>query len=124
MKKGITNIIFSACLLVFYIGIIMYVFFAVIDITTSDNFGCAMIFEIIGFLLLAYFILGNLFSKPIKTGFFVPLILATVLYTIILDVINIALSMIMPQVFFILLNFVLLFIYCLVSIPMYIMGRR
>lgn len=123
MRKG-TAAILAGCLLAFYIGIIMYVFFAILYIETPANFGSAIVFEIIGFLLLIYFVIGNLLSKRIKTGFFVPLVMATVIYTLILDVINIAFIITMPHVFFVLLNLVLLFIYCLISIPMYIMGKR
>jgi hypothetical protein len=122
-KREVTATL-STLLIAFYVAIIMYVFFAILHIDTLANFETGIAFEIIGFVLLAYFILGNIFSKPIKTGFFVPLILATVVYTVILDVINIACITTMPHSFFILFNFILLFVYCLVSIPMYIMGRR
>lgn len=114
----------TGCLLAFYIAIIMYVFFAILHIETLANFESAMAFEIIGFLLLIYFVMGNLLSKRIKTGFLVPLVTITVIYTVILDVINIVFIITMPHIFFVLLNFVLLFIYCLISMPMYILGRR
>lgn len=114
----------SALVLCFYFALIMFVFFAVLHINLFVNFGSAMAFEIIGFVVLAYFVMGNILSKPIKTGFFVPLIMVTVIYTLILDVINIALVLMMPHALFVLANFILLFIYCLISIPMYIMGRR
>ena len=123
MKKGITSIL-SGCLLAFYIGIIMYVFFAVLHRDTLANFTCAMAFELIGFLLLAGFIMGNILFQRIKTGFFVPLIVITVIYTILLHVVNIAFIAAVPTVFFVLINFCLLFIYCLLSMPMYIMGRK
>lgn len=123
MKKGLTCAL-SGCLLAFYIGIIMYIFFAVLHIEALANFESAMVFEIIGFLLLSYFVLGNILSKQIKVGFFVPLLMITVIYTVILDVINIACIITIPHAFFILFNIVLLFIYCLISIPMYIMGKR
>lgn len=123
MKKGHIAIL-AGCLLAFYIGIIMYVFFAVLHIQIFANFESAMIFEIIGFLLLSYFVMSNLLSKRIKAGFFVPLVMVTVIYTVILDVINIVCIITMPHVFFVLLNVVLLFVYCLVSMPMYIMGRK
>ena len=122
-KKGLT-IGLSAFAICFYIFIVMYVFFAILHVDTLANFEMGMAFEIIGFLLLTYFILGNIISKPIKTGFFVPLLMVTVLYTILLDVINIALITSMPHVFFVLVNFILLFIYSVISIPMYIMGKR
>lgn len=81
-------------------------------------------FGIIGFLALAYFIFCNMFSNPIKVGYFVPLVMTTVIYTIVLDVINIACITSVSSVFFTLIHLVVLFVYCLVSIPMYLMGRR
>jgi len=123
MRKGVTTII-SACFLAFYIGIIMYIFFAILHVETFANFISAMAFEIIGFVFLIYLVMGNLLSKRIKVGYFVPLIMVTVIYTVILDTINIAFIITMPHGGFLLLNFVLLFVYCLISIPMYIMGKR
>lgn len=123
MRRGIATIL-SGCLLAFYIGIMMYTFFAVLHIEALANFESAMAFEIIGFLFLAYLIIGNLLSKRIKIGFFAPLIVATAAYTVILNVINIACVATMPHPFFVLFNFVLLFLYCLISMPIYIMGRR
>lgn len=122
-KKGVT-VALTTFIIAFYVAIIMYVFFAVLHIDALANFISAMTFEIIGFCLLTYFVLGNILAKPIKIGYFVPLILVTVVYTIALDVINLACVATMSNVFFVLVNLVLLFIYCLVSIPMYIMGRR
>lgn len=81
-------------------------------------------FGIIGFLALAYFIFCNMFSNPVKVGYFVPLVMTTVIYTIVLDVINIACITSVSSVFFTLIHLVILFVYCLVSIPMYLMGRR
>lgn len=81
-------------------------------------------FGIIGFLALAYFIFCNMFSNPVKVGYFVPLVMTTVIYTIVLDVINIACITSVSSVFFTLIHLVVLFVYCLVSIPMYLMGRR
>lgn len=123
MKKALT-IALSMFLMIFYFGIIMYMFFAVLHINILANFECALIFEIIGFLLLIYFVLNNILVKGLKTGFFVPLIFITVIYTIILNVINIVCIAIMPRLFFLLTNFLLLFIYCLISFPIYIMGKR
>lgn len=122
-KKGLTTAL-TTFIIAFYAVIIMYVFFAVLHIDTLANFVSAMIFEIVGFCLLTYFVLGNILAKPIKTGYFVPLILATVVYTVALDVVNIACVTAMSNVFFVLVNLILLFIYCLVTIPMYVMGRR
>ncbi len=124
MKKGSLSIFLSVGALIFYIGIVLFVFFAVLHIENLSNFWSALIFELVGFAFLAYFIIVNFSSKPIKTGYFVPLVLITVIYTVILDVVNFALITIVPDVFFILIHLVLLFIYCVVSIPMFIMGKR
>jgi hypothetical protein len=109
---------------VFYVAIILYVFYAVLNINTLENCVSALVFEIIGFIALAYFILCNMFSKPIKVGYFVPLLMVTVIYTIVLDIVNIVCITSVSSAFFTLLHLVILFIYCLVSIPMYLMGRR
>jgi len=119
MKK-----ILSCFLWVFYVAIIMYVFFAVLKIDTLDNFVSALVFEIIGFVALAYFVFCNMFSRPIKIGYLIPLIMTTVIYTIALDVINFACITSVSSVQFTLIHLILLFVYCLVSIPMYLMGRR
>lgn len=122
-KKGLTAIL-STIVISFYIAIIMYVFFDILNIDTLANFSAALIFEIIGFCILAYFILGNILKKPIKTGYFVPLIMITVVYTVALDVINLAYVTTMAHEFFVLINLIVLCIYFVIAIPMYIMGRR
>ncbi|MDE6026206.1 MAG: hypothetical protein K2G45_12240 [Lachnospiraceae bacterium] len=122
-KKGLTKIL-SIFIICFYIAIIMYIFFAVLNINALVNYESALVFEIIGFVLLAYFVLGNIFAKPIKTGYFVPLIMITVIYTIVLNVVNLICVTYMANVFFVLINLIVLFVYCLISIPMYIMGRK
>ena len=124
MRRGLLCISLSISALIFYIGIVLYSFFAVLHIQALANFGSAVLFELIGFAFLAYFIIVNLSTKPIKTGYFVPLVIVTVIYTVFLDVINFACVMIMPPIFFVLLHLTLLFLYCVISIPMYIMGKR
>ncbi len=122
MKKGL-SLFLTSFMLVFYFGVVVFILFSVVHIDTLANFVYGMIFESLGFLLLVYFILGG-FIRHIKTGFFVPLILVTIVYAIILNVINITLIALLDDVLFVLLNIVLLFIYCLISIPMFIMGKK
>ena len=119
MKKGL-----SCFLWIFYVTIVLYVFFAVLNIDTLENCVSALIFEIIGFFALAYFICCNMFLRSVKVGYFVPLVMVTVIYTIVLDIVNIAYVASIRSVLFILIHLVVLFIYSLVSIPMYLMGRR
>ena len=105
---------------VFYVAIILYVFFAVVNINMTENFITALTFEIIGFLVPAYLLL----VKPVKIGFFVPLMVVTLIYTIALDVVNITCTSIVVPSFFTLIHLIILFIYCLISVPMYVMGKR
>lgn len=123
MKK-MMSLVCSVFLYVFYLAIIMYVFFAIVQIHLLANFAIGMAFQLIGFLALAFLLFCNFFNKPLKPGFAVPLIAISVIYTFILDFINIAWIALIECRFFFLIHFVLLFLYGVVSLPMYIMGRR
>lgn len=123
MDKKRLTVGLSAFVFALYIVIILYVLFAVLHIQTYTNFIEALIFQIIGFVLLAWCVFGSILSRSIKTGFLIPLITTTILYTILLNILNIWAVMIVSNVFFTLLHFILLLVYCLISIPMYIMGR-
>ena len=122
-KKRLVPIM-STFMICFYIVIVLFTFFAVLHIDVLSNFLMALVFEIIGFVLLAYFILGNVWSKSLKVGYFVPLLMVTVIYTILLDVINMLFVATMIKSHFILVNLILLFVYCMIAIPMYVMGKN
>ena len=122
-KRGLA-LVFSMLMMIFYVIILAYSFFVVLNIDAIANYEMSIIFEGIGIIALLYFICGNILMKPIKTGYFVPLLIVTILYTVILDFLNLFLINSMPHVRFVLVNMILLFIYCLVSIPMYVMGRK
>lgn len=111
-------------ILAFYAGIVMYLLFALLYREDSVNFGSAVVFEIISLVLLVYLVMGNILSKQIKTGYFIPLIMAAVVYTVVLDGVNIAYIANMTQPGFVLMHLILLFIYCLISMPIFVMGRR
>lgn len=119
MKK-----ILSIFLLGFYIVIILYLLLAILNINTLKNFSSALLFEIIGFFILAYFIFCNVFSTTVKIGYFIPLLLSTLIYTIVLNIVNIVFITSVSSVFFTLIHLLILFVYCLISIPIYLMGRR
>ena len=118
MKKREITIALSAILFVFYVSTILYVSIGVM------NYFSSIIYQVIGFVFLAYFIFCNIVSRSMKTGYLVPLIIATVLYTVAVNVVNVALVASIPHVFFVLINRGLLILYALVSIPMYVMGRK
>nr|WP_297864609.1 hypothetical protein [uncultured Acetatifactor sp.] len=123
MKKGNVAVM-TGCILAFYVGIIMFIYFPVLHINEADNFKAAMTFEVIGLLALFLLIIGNIVLPHVKTGYFVPLIMVTAAYTIIRNIITMVFVGFMPSVVFILLNLILLFLYCLLSIPMYMMGKK
>lgn len=122
-KKGLAAGL-AAFIVVFYFAIILYVLFAIQHINTLDNCVAALIFEFIGFVALGYFVMNGVWLKHIKIGYFVPLVLMTILYTIALDIVNIACVVSVKTTTFVLINLIILFIYCLISIPMYVMGMK
>lgn len=127
MKKREITIALSAILFVFYVSTILYVSIGVMHVDMLVNYFSSIIYQVIGFVFLAYFIFCNIVSRSMKTGYLVPLIIATVLYTVAVNVVNVALVALVasiPHVFFVLINRGLLILYALVSIPMYVMGRK
>lgn len=120
----VTKIVFSCFLLLFYFAIVMYVFLAVMRVDVLQNFIAGMVFESIGFLLLVIFILKNIFTQTMKVGYFVPMLIVMIAYIILLNILNMLAIEVLPSVVFILLNLVLLFVYCVITIPMYIMGKN
>ena len=121
MKKFI---FLPAILLVFYATIFSIITFGIIKFQRHDQFAVSMIFEIIGFLLLAAVAVVNMIANPpIKTGFFAPLTLATLFYTMLLHFLNIGLVQFLPAIWGVLLNLILLFIYLGIGIMMVVAGR-
>lgn len=122
-NRGITAI-FTIILLAFYITIVLFTFFAVLHIEKANNFATAIIFELIGFALLSFFILANILGSTVKVGYLASLIGTTVVYTVLVDVINMGLVRSLSHNVFFLINLIVLFIYCLISFPIYIMGIK
>lgn len=112
-------------LFVFYCIIIGFVFFSILKIHVLENFICGLIFELLGTIILFFLIIGNIFNKSkINVGTFVPLVLCTIVYTILLNLFNMSLIIFVPTIFFFLLHFVLLFVYLLIVVPIYLVGKR
>lgn len=122
-KKGL-SLFFASLMLAFYFFIVMFAFFEILKIDLLENFFTAIIFEIIGFAILACLVLVKILSKQIKLGYFVPLVIVTVVYTILINLMNFVGITFVPNAFFTLIHLVVLFVYCLLSIPMFIMGLR
>ena len=111
-------------LFLFYAFIVMFIFFAVLHINTAANFLTALIFECLGIILAAFFILGGIAGSGRDGVYSVALAFVSVVYMLLVDFVCMALVSVMPGMIFILINLICLFIYCLVAAPMYIMGRR
>lgn len=124
MKKKGLIIILSVFVIAFYAAILAYIFYAMFPVWFLVNFNSALMFELIGLVFLAFTVMEGVISKSVKVGYFVPRVMITITYVIILHILNIGLVIATPHVFFVLLNLVLLFVYCLLSIPMCIMGRK
>lgn len=124
MKKREFALGFCVFMIFFYIAIVMYTLFFSLNIRTLGNFIAALFFEFIGIIIIAYCLLSNILSSNIKIGFFAPLIMITVFYILLLNVLNLGCITMMSFSRFILLNLLILFMYCLISAPMYIMGRK
>lgn len=127
MNKSKQNLVTALSFLafIFYMILIMYIFLVILTpVYNVVNFAFAILFEIVGFMILAYFILGSIFLRQVKVGYIVPLVLLTIFYTAVLDVINIVFVVTMPSAFFVFWNLVLLFVYCLIAIPMYVMSKN
>ena len=121
MKK---LIFLPAILLAFYLAIMCVVMFGIIKIHNHDHFGITLTFEIIGLLLLAAVAVVNMIANPpVKTGFFAPLTLTTLFYTMILHIINVILVQFIPTIWGTLLNLILLFVYLTIAIFMVMAGR-
>ncbi|MCR4909125.1 MAG: zinc ribbon domain-containing protein [Lachnospiraceae bacterium] len=121
MKK---IIILPAILLVFYLTIFSIITFGIIKFQNHDHFVIALIFELIGFILLALVAVMNMIvNPPVKTGFFAPLTLITLFYTVFLHILNIGLVQLMPSIWGVLLNLILLFVYLTIAGLMVFAGR-
>lgn len=124
-NKGKLIILASVFLLLaFYYAIVLYVLFNIAHIYISKNFVCSLVFEGIGFAALLFVLLINSISKSIKTGYYIPLVISTILYSLLLSFLNLSGAFIIPDVFFFLIHMVLLFLYLLIAIPMFIMGKQ
>ena len=123
MKNRSVIVRCSALVFVLYMALISYVLIAVLNLHTLENFEVAMAYELLGFMTLAYFIFSGLHSNPVKAGFYVPLLMTTLAYNGLLNLVTMFLMVHISPVVFFLLHFILLLFYTLVALPLYVFGR-
>lgn len=114
----------SFLLFAFYVAIVLFILLKVLDCSACKNFVSGLIFEILGFVILLAVITCNLFGKPLKTGYLIPVIICTVVYTVLLDLLNFAGMLLLPVPLFILFHLILFFLALLIVMPMLVMGKR
>ncbi len=121
MKKFI---FLPAILLVFYLAIFSIITFGIIRFQTHDHFAIAIVFEFIGFLILTAVAIVNMIANPpVKTGFFAPLTIATLVYTVILHILNLLLVPFLPTIWGVLINLIFLFVYLGIGLMFVVAGR-
>lgn len=123
-KNGLLGSIAAIAIIFLYYAIVSYVLFAVLNVYICRNFLCGMIFELFSFAMMICIVLANIVGKALKTGYYIPLVIITFIYTLCVHALNIFGIFIIPSIFFVLINMVLLFIYALVGIPMLIVGKQ
>lgn len=124
-KKSKTLVLSMTGLIVaFYIAITLYILFAIVEIDALENFIAGMIFEFIAFIMLCVVIFGKILLGNFETGYFIPLVMVTIVYVALVNVLNMFLVALIPSVVFVLIHLVLLFVYCFVAVPMFIMGKK
>ncbi len=114
----------AAFLLMFYFVIVSYVYLFMMTWTLMPNYIAGMIYEVIGFLIASYVVLKSVGMPQMKLPYLISILCVTIFYVVICNCINVFGMGTMVTVKFVFLHLVLLFLYCLISIPMYIMGKK
>ena len=109
----------------FYAALIFYILVYVVKIGDHKGFAAAVIFEVIGIAVLLMALLWKRLICPgLRIGFNVSLIIAAVVYNAVLCLLNIFALPAMSQSYFIMLQLMLLFVFCLFSLPVILMGNK
>lgn len=88
------------------------------------NFPVGICFEVIGWCILFAVLTITSWAKSNKSAYQISLIFTTLIYTVVLDAVNLLLIDKTDNGGFVIPHLILLFVYCLVSIPMVIEGKR
>ena len=124
MKKE--KIIFGGGLfiIILYILILSQVYFTIYDRNMLMKIGLSMAFELINIIIILSVFAECVWRKSHKFAYAVSGIMVVLLYTVFQNVINLVSFIAISNNLLVLYNMILLFIYSLVSIPLYIMGRK
>lgn len=123
MNKNI-RVYLSLFLVAFYFVIVFYFLFAVANIDILENFMAGMVFEAFGAISLVFSVLYGCFGKGQKFGFIVGIIFTSLIYSIVLDIVNTTVIFNVSKTTFVFINLVVLFIYLCIILPIYMMANK
>lgn len=107
-----------------YFAIVIYSLFNVVNITSKDSWLWTIVFEIIGAIIFIFYIIRVMDSKVIKFGYKVSLGLSVIAYNVIVVIQNIFQIRYPNIAVFIMLQLITLFVFFIISMPMYIIGKK
>lgn len=117
-------LISSYILFIVYAVTIMFAFFGVLHLELLENFITAVVFEIISFISLLLCIMSFSRGDYIKFPFFAAKVFSSVIYSILVGILNMVCIFWIRSPAFLLLHMILFLLYCLVFIPLSIAGRN
>lgn len=123
-EKILIKKICSFIIVIMYFAIVIYSLFNVVNITSKDSWLWTIVFEIIGAIIFIFYIIRVMDSKVIKFGYKVSLGLSVIAYNVIVAIQNIFQIKYPNIAVFIMLQLITLFVFFIISMPMYIIGRK
>lgn len=124
MKKG-TLSRFLFFMFVCYVIIAGYIFLVFARIDMIGKLLTGIVFEVLSAIFIFNFIVRSIAkSQSMKTGYLIPIVMCTVLYTLSMNALNIWGSSHLVLVWFVLAHMIWTMTYILIVIPMYIMGKQ
>ena len=122
MTRGKNALIASIFLLLFYAGIVGYILFKIVGKDAEANFYTGIVFTSIDIVSLLVLACIQVLKGTIRLGYRVPIYMYSGLHSIALLVLNIFGIPKISNIYFILCNLVLLFLFYIVIIPMIVKG--
>ncbi len=111
-------------LLVMYLFIVVYAMFAVVHMEQALNCIAALVFEVIGVAAFGGCLLWGVSNQNLRFAYFVGCLVASLFYNAALNFLNFLGAFTVGNAMFLLMHFILFFVFCAVSFPMYLMGRK
>lgn len=109
----------------FFMAVVLVLMIGVLEIPDADNAVGAFVFVILEFIILfGVFGLGSTFIESMGIQMYTVLCTTTSIYVILGTIINCAIADSVGGAAFVLINLALLFVYALVSVPLFVTGAN